>query len=74
MLHIPINVNIELFFIFHTTAVECKKLKYLQLDHSMELSAEVAEQMCNFGLKSIENVEFTNTPISADAIRHFAGS
>lgn len=40
----------------------------------MELSAEVAEQMCNFGLKSIEKVEFTNTPISADAIRHFAGS
>ncbi|EDV22785.1 uncharacterized protein TRIADDRAFT_58703 [Trichoplax adhaerens] len=53
-------------------AVECKKLKHLRLDRSMELSSEVAEQMCNFGLKSIEQIEFTNTPISHEAIRHFA--
>lgn len=43
----------------------------LELDHVSEINQEVAAEMCREGLKGLEMLVLTSTPVTPKALLHF---
>ncbi|XP_035531043.1 F-box only protein 41-like [Morone saxatilis] len=49
----------------------CAHLQVLELERITDLGLQVATELCNAGLKSLETLILTHTPVSGQAILHF---
>lgn len=47
------------------------RLQVLELDHVSEINQEVAAEMCREGLKGLEMLVLTSTPVTPKALLHF---
>jgi len=47
------------------------RLQVLELDHVAEINQEVAAEMCREGLKGLEMLVLTSTPVTPKALLHF---
>lgn len=56
---------------FSTTARNCMRLQVLELDHVSEINQEVAAEVCREGLKGLEMLVLTSTPVTPKALLHF---
>ncbi|XDV15446.1 hypothetical protein PO909_015541, partial [Leuciscus waleckii] len=52
-------------------ARNCMRLQVLELDHVSEINQEVAAEMCREGLKGLEMLVLTSTPVTPKALLHF---
>ncbi|NXR76893.1 FBX41 protein, partial [Pycnonotus jocosus] len=52
-------------------ARNCMRLQVLELDHVAEINQEVAAEMCQEGLKGLEMLVLTSTPVTPKALLHF---
>ncbi|NXU50707.1 FBX41 protein, partial [Turnix velox] len=52
-------------------ARNCMRLQVLELDHVTEINQEVAAEMCREGLKGLEMLVLTSTPVTPKALLHF---
>ncbi|XP_008489306.2 F-box only protein 41 [Calypte anna] len=52
-------------------ARNCMRLQVLELDHVVEINQEVAAEMCREGLKGLEMLVLTSTPVTPKALLHF---
>lgn len=52
-------------------ARNCMRLQVLELDHVAEINQEVAAEMCREGLKGLEMLVLTSTPVTPKALLHF---
>ncbi|XP_053110809.1 F-box only protein 41 [Hemicordylus capensis] len=52
-------------------ARNCMRLQVLELDHVMEVNQEVAAEVCREGLKGLEMLVLTSTPVTPKALLHF---
>ncbi|XP_058431049.1 F-box only protein 41 isoform X3 [Marmota monax] len=57
------------FFLF--LARNCMRLQVLELDHVSEITQEVAAEVCREGLKGLEMLVLTATPVTPKALLHF---
>ncbi len=49
----------------------CSDLQVLELERITDLGLQVATELCEAGLKSLEMLILTHTPVSGQAILHF---
>lgn len=54
------------------SAKQCQRLQVLEFDHMKEITEEVAQTLCDAGLKDLQTLEFTNTPVSPKAVHLFS--
>ncbi len=54
-----------------SSARNCMRLQVLELDHVSEINQEVAAEMCREGLKGLEMLVLTSTPVTPKALLHF---
>ncbi|CAG11509.1 unnamed protein product, partial [Tetraodon nigroviridis] len=54
-----------------TAARNCMRLQVLELDHVSEINQEVAAEVCREGLKGLEMLVLTSTPVTPKALLHF---
>ena len=47
------------------------RLQVLELDHVSEINQEVAAEVCREGLKALEMLVLTSTPVTPKALLHF---
>ena len=60
------------FIIFLVCAARnCMRLQVLELDHVSEINQEVAAEVCREGLKGLEMLVLTSTPVTPKALLHF---
>ncbi|XP_048827587.1 F-box only protein 41-like isoform X1 [Brienomyrus brachyistius] len=52
-------------------ARNCVHLQVLELDHVSEINQEVAAEVCREGLKGLEMLVLTSTPVTPKALLHF---
>lgn len=52
-------------------ARNCMRLQVLELDHVSEITQEVAAEVCREGLKGLEMLVLTATPVTPKALLHF---
>ncbi|NXF12928.1 FBX41 protein, partial [Smithornis capensis] len=52
-------------------ARNCMRLQVLELDHVAEINQEVAAEVCQEGLKGLEMLVLTSTPVTPKALLHF---
>ncbi|XP_078390974.1 F-box only protein 41 isoform X2 [Cetorhinus maximus] len=52
-------------------ARNCIRLQVLELDHVTEINQEVAAEVCREGLKGLEMLVLTSTPVTPKALLHF---
>ncbi|XP_038648850.1 F-box only protein 41 [Scyliorhinus canicula] len=52
-------------------ARNCIRLQVLELDHVTEINQEVAADVCREGLKGLEMLVLTSTPVTPKALLHF---
>ncbi|NXI06711.1 FBX41 protein, partial [Irena cyanogastra] len=52
-------------------ARNCMRLQVLELDHVAEINQEVAAEVCREGLKGLEMLVLTATPVTPKALLHF---
>ncbi|XP_064275253.1 F-box only protein 41 isoform X1 [Passer domesticus] len=52
-------------------ARNCMRLQVLELDHVAEINQEVAAEVCREGLKGLEMLVLTSTPVTPKALLHF---
>ncbi|XP_077334247.1 F-box only protein 41 [Lithobates pipiens] len=52
-------------------ARNCMRLQVLELDHVTEINQEVAAEVCREGLKGLEMLVLTSTPVTPKALLHF---
>ncbi|XP_032094186.1 F-box only protein 41, partial [Thamnophis elegans] len=52
-------------------ARNCMRLQVLELDHVAEVNQEVAAEVCREGLKGLEMLVLTSTPVTPKALLHF---
>lgn len=52
-------------------ARNCMRLQVLELDHVSEVNQEVAAEVCREGLKGLEMLVLTSTPVTPKALLHF---
>uniref|UniRef100_H2ZU47 F-box protein 41 n=1 Tax=Latimeria chalumnae TaxID=7897 RepID=H2ZU47_LATCH len=52
-------------------ARNCIRLQVLELDHVAEINQEVAAEVCREGLKGLEMLVLTSTPVTPKALLHF---
>ncbi|XP_030644155.1 F-box only protein 41 [Chanos chanos] len=52
-------------------ARNCMRLQVLELDHVSEINQEVAAEVCREGLKGLEMLVLTSTPVTPKALLHF---
>ncbi|XP_072484914.1 F-box only protein 41 isoform X2 [Notamacropus eugenii] len=52
-------------------ARNCMRLQVLELDHVAEITQEVAAEVCREGLKGLEMLVLTATPVTPKALLHF---
>ncbi|OCT96540.1 hypothetical protein XELAEV_18008746mg [Xenopus laevis] len=52
-------------------ARNCMRLQVLELDHVTEINQEVAAEVCREGLKGMEMLVLTSTPVTPKALLHF---
>lgn len=57
--------------LFVLLARNCMRLQVLELDHVAEINQEVAAEMCREGLKGLEMLVLTSTPVTPKALLHF---
>lgn len=53
------------------SARNCMRLQVLELDHVSEINQEVAAEVCREGLKGLEMLVLTSTPVTPKALLHF---
>jgi len=58
-------------FVCISPARNCMRLQVLELDHVSEINQEVAAEMCREGLKGLEMLVLTSTPVTPKALLHF---
>lgn len=58
-------------FVYISSARNCMRLQVLELDHVSEINQEVAAEMCREGLKGLEMLVLTSTPVTPKALLHF---
>ncbi|XP_043954350.1 F-box only protein 41-like isoform X3 [Gambusia affinis] len=56
-----------------TVVRSCTHLQVLELERIPDLSLQVATELCRAGLKSLQTLILTHTPVSGQAILHFHG-
>lgn len=49
----------------------CAHLQVLELERITDLSLQVATELCSAGLKSLQTLILTHSPVSGQAILHF---
>lgn len=49
----------------------CAHLQVLELERLTDLGLQVATELCKAGLKSLDTLVLTHTPVSSQAILHF---
>ncbi|NWR50165.1 FBX41 protein, partial [Regulus satrapa] len=54
-----------------SAARNCMRLQVLELDHVAEINQEVAAEVCREGLKGLEMLVLTSTPVTPKALLHF---
>lgn len=54
-----------------SAARNCMRLQVLELDHVSEINQEVAAEVCREGLKGLEMLVLTSTPVTPKALLHF---
>lgn len=54
-----------------TPARNCMRLQVLELDHVSEINQEVAAEVCREGLKGLEMLVLSSTPVTPKALLHF---
>ncbi|XP_070539842.1 F-box only protein 41-like isoform X2 [Ptychodera flava] len=52
----------------------CPRLQVLEVDHMLEITEEIAVSMCQNGLRGLENLIFTATPVTPKALLQFNSS
>ncbi|XP_062244802.1 F-box only protein 41 [Platichthys flesus] len=52
-------------------ARNCMRLQVLELDHVSEINQEVSAEVCREGLKGLEMLVLTSTPVTPKALLHF---
>uniref|UniRef100_A0A8C8VFH2 F-box only protein 41 n=1 Tax=Pelusios castaneus TaxID=367368 RepID=A0A8C8VFH2_9SAUR len=52
-------------------ARNCMRLQVLELDHVTEINQEVAAEVCREGLKGLEMLVLSSTPVTPKALLHF---
>ncbi|XP_077864703.1 uncharacterized protein LOC100369563 [Saccoglossus kowalevskii] len=52
----------------------CARLQLLEMDHMLEITEEIAISMCRNGLRAIERLIFTATPVTPKALLQFNSS
>ncbi|CAM4664658.1 F-box only protein 41 isoform X1 [Lepidochelys kempii] len=52
-------------------ARNCMRLQVLELDHVTEINQEVAAEVCREGLKGLEMLVLTSTPVTPKSLLHF---
>ncbi|XP_038160686.1 F-box only protein 41 [Cyprinodon tularosa] len=52
-------------------ARNCMRLQVLELDHVSEINQEVAAEVCREGLKGLEMLVLSSTPVTPKALLHF---
>lgn len=57
--------------VYISSARNCMRLQVLELDHVSEINQEVAAEMCREGLKGLEMLVLTSTPVTPKALLHF---
>lgn len=57
--------------LFLFLARNCMRLQVLELDHVSEITQEVAAEVCREGLKGLEMLVLTATPVTPKALLHF---
>uniref|UniRef100_A0A8C2F7G0 F-box protein 41 n=1 Tax=Cyprinus carpio TaxID=7962 RepID=A0A8C2F7G0_CYPCA len=57
--------------VYVSSARNCMRLQVLELDHVSEINQEVAAEMCREGLKGLEMLVLTSTPVTPKALLHF---
>ncbi|XP_077992073.1 uncharacterized protein LOC144446194 [Glandiceps talaboti] len=55
-------------------AKNCSKLQLLEVDHMFEVTEEIAVAMCENGLRDLETLIFTATPVTPKALLQFYNS
>ena len=55
------------------SAKGCLKLQELEVDRTIAISEEIAYAMCLYGLRGLETISFTFTPVSPGAIKELLG-
>ena len=54
-------------------ARQCRHLEVLELCGVAEVDRRIARHMCGVGLECLQALDFTHTPVTPDAVRHFSG-
>lgn len=62
-----------LLFLYFLEVRSCTHLQVLELERIPDLSLQVATELCRAGLKSLQTLILTHTPVSGQAILHFHG-
>ena len=60
-------------FVHSSSAKGCLRLQELELDRTVAMSEEIAHAMCLCGLRGLETISFTFTPVSPGAIKELLG-
>lgn len=60
-----------LLFLYFLEVCSCTHLQVLELERIPDLSLQVATELCRAGLKSLQMLILTHTPVSGQAILHF---
>lgn len=61
----------DIIFSSLSPARNCMRLQVLELDHVSEITQEVAAEVCREGLKGLEMLVLTATPVTPKALLHF---
>ena len=60
--------------LFRVLAKGCLRLQELELDRTIAINEEIAHAMCLCGLRGLETISFTFTPVSPGAIKELLGN
>lgn len=53
------------------SAQSCSQLQVLELERITDLSLQAATELCKAGLRGLQTLVLTHTPVSGQAILHF---
>jgi len=67
-------MRFKLRLFIHLSAKGCLRLQELELDRTIAISEEIAHAMCLCGLRGLETISFTFTPVSPGAIKELLGN
>lgn len=62
------------FSFFFLPARGCLRLQELELNRAILINEEIAHAMCLCGLRGLETISFTFTPVSPGAIKELLGT